>query len=277
MQFDYIPKVNAEERLGYITDSDAFYRFVDEYNIIGVHWSQPTSISAEYFVRLLTEGSSARAREREDLGWGKSDEYCDEMMEYYTPLLDHGAMWKMANGGVVCTVMPYGNEESVLNAFKSMTKQYHFPEGIKIRFMDNKYRYRLNGNYMLIIYYDTSYEEFDPNCTIEELRAKAIKHSTPGSMRYQSTTSSYVRDRYISEYAKRRANGICQLCDQPAPFCDDSGIPFLESHHVIWLGEGGSDSIDNTVALCPNCHRKMHVLNLNSDVEKLLKVVKDSN
>ena len=45
----------------------------------------------------------------------------------------------------------------------------------------------------------------------------------------------------------------------PAPFKKRNGEPFLEVHHVMWLSEGGSDSIENTVALCPNCHRKVHV------------------
>ena len=45
-----------------------------------------------------------------------------------------------------------------------------------------------------------------------------------------------------------------------APFNDKKGRPFLESHHIRWLSEGGADSIDNVAALCPNCHRKMHEL-----------------
>ena len=35
----------------------------------------------------------------------------------------------------------------------------------------------------------------------------------------------------------------------------------METHHIEWLSKGGSDTIDNTVALCPNCHKKMHILN----------------
>ena len=31
----------------------------------------------------------------------------------------------------------------------------------------------------------------------------------------------------------------------------------------------GEDTIENSVALCPNCHRKMHVLNFKADVNKL--------
>lgn len=77
------------------------------------------------------------------------------------------------------------------------------------------------------------------------------------------------RDSYVSEYVKRRAQGICDLCREPAPFKDKKKRPYLESHHVDWLSNGGEDTIDNAVALCPNCHRKMHVLNDDSDIKIL--------
>lgn len=70
----------------------------------------------------------------------------------------------------------------------------------------------------------------------------------------------YERNPYIAEYAKRRASGFCELCKESAPFIDKNSIPFLEAHHIIWFSRGGSDAIDNVVALCPNCHRKMHIL-----------------
>jgi 5-methylcytosine-specific restriction protein A len=73
----------------------------------------------------------------------------------------------------------------------------------------------------------------------------------------------------VAELVKRRANGYCQLCVRPAPFKTANGEPYLESHHIIWLPEGGQDSIDNIVAPCPNCHRKMHMLNMGTDVQHL--------
>lgn len=83
-------------------------------------------------------------------------------------------------------------------------------------------------------------------------------------------TDTYYRDPIIARYAKERANGICQLCGMPAPFNDKDGNPYLECHHIIWLSDGGEDTIENTVALCPNCHKRMHVLNEKIAV-KLLK------
>ena len=81
----------------------------------------------------------------------------------------------------------------------------------------------------------------------------------------------YERDPYVSQLTKLRANGKCDLCEEPAPFIDKNGNPYLETHHIDWLSKGGKDTLDNTVALCPNCHRKMHALDLEEDRERLLK------
>lgn len=54
-----------------------------------------------------------------------------------------------------------------------------------------------------------------------------------------------------------RSSGQCELCLKK-PFLRDDGVPFLEVHHVRQLAEGGPDTIDNAVALCPDCHRELH-------------------
>jgi len=82
-------------------------------------------------------------------------------------------------------------------------------------------------------------------------------------------------DRYLMEdfpVARKiikESNGKCELCGEQAPFNYRDGTPYLESHFVQWLSEGGSPTIDNVVALCPNCHKKIHVLHLQSDLVKL--------
>ena len=87
----------------------------------------------------------------------------------------------------------------------------------------------------------------------------------------QATTEMYEKNVFVAELARRKANGICQLCELPAPFRDRHGRPFLETHHIEWISEGGEDTIVNTVALCPNCHAKMHHLNRKGDRRKLRK------
>ncbi|WP_413817679.1 HNH endonuclease [Pseudomonas viridiflava] len=32
----------------------------------------------------------------------------------------------------------------------------------------------------------------------------------------------------------------------------------MEVHHKIRLADGGLDTLENAVALCPNCHRATH-------------------
>lgn len=271
MKFENIPETRAYNVFGFIDYPDKFYRFINDFNIVGVVWSQPTTISASYFLRLLRDGSSAKAR-----GYGKghneNDEISIQMQEFYQPLLDHGALWKLRNGNVICTAMPYGDRKSITDSFNRLVETFQYPTIIKLQFLNNEYCFRSNGNYMIVIYCDLSQEMFKMNCSDEELRRKAKQHSGPGLFRYQTASGSYIRDRYVSEYAKRRAHGICQLCAEPAPFIDCNGIPFLETHHIIRLADGGADSIENTVALCPNCHRKMHILNLDEDVRKLLSI-----
>ena len=105
-----------------------------------------------------------------------------------------------------------------------------------------------------------------------ELYEKAKQRSSTKPLERVTTTSTYVRDVYIAEASKRKANGICQLCEKPAPFNDKNGNPYLESHHIIWLSEGGADELRNTVALCPNCHKKMHIVNDDEDVKNLQKL-----
>ena len=55
----------------------------------------------------------------------------------------------------------------------------------------------------------------------------------------KSKVSLYDRNPYVSELIQRQANGVCQLCNQKAPFYNQEGIPFLETHHIIWLSKGG--------------------------------------
>ncbi|MGE6148992.1 HNH endonuclease [Aeromonas media] len=62
----------------------------------------------------------------------------------------------------------------------------------------------------------------------------------------------------VKAWVIQQADGRCEFCECSAPFLKEDGQPYLEIHHVTPLAEGGSDRVSNTVALCPNCHRRMH-------------------
>lgn len=71
-------------------------------------------------------------------------------------------------------------------------------------------------------------------------------------------TPYYQRDPKVKAWVLNQAKGICEACRAPAPFLAADGFPYLEVHHLIPLADGGADTITNAVALCPNCHRKIH-------------------
>lgn len=272
MKFEHVPNDHASVYKSFqlVDSAEALFCFKEKYDVVGVRWSEPTTISASYFLRLLQDGASEKAHVK----GSENDEASLQMNEFYTTLLDHGALWKCRDGSVICTAMPYGDKESITEAFNRMVKIFSYPATLKLEFLSNRYRFRVNGDHMILIFCDSSDNNYSyDDLSDKGLKNKAILHSNLGQLR-SKTTSAYVRDRYVSEYAKQRANGICQLCDKPAPFIDNDGKPYLETHHIIWISKGGEDSVENTIALCPNCHKKMHILNLENDIEKLIKAVK---
>ena len=100
---------------------------------------------------------------------------------------------------------------------------------------------------------------------IEVLQKIAEKKESSG-ITSMSQVKVYYRDPTIAAYVKKRANGCCQLCGLPAPFKDQNDEPYLECHHIEWLSKDGKDSINNCVALCPNCHKRMHILDSEDDI-----------
>ncbi len=75
----------------------------------------------------------------------------------------------------------------------------------------------------------------------------------------QVISVGYRRNPDVIVAVLRRAKGVCEKCRKDAPFLRSSdGSPFLEVHHRLSLSQGGEDSVENALALCPNCHRAIH-------------------
>jgi 5-methylcytosine-specific restriction endonuclease McrA len=102
----------------------------------------------------------------------------------------------------------------------------------------------------------------------EELRERALSASQAEPERRLTRSYYHARNGYVAAYVKRASKGFCDLCGNRAQFEND-GVPYLECHHVKTLAEGGLDTVNNTVALCPNCHRRVHVLQSISDNTQL--------
>ena len=137
---------------------------------------------------------------------------------------------------------------------------------------------RLVHNIEFFVHAVRQFKSFVRQKGLRELSDSDLKEKAKSASKKPKSSSNihvvFVRDRYVAELAKRRARGKCELCRKAAPFRNAIGEPYLESHHIDWLAHGGSDTIENTVALCPNCHRKMHIVQDDRDVAVLKRRVR---
>ncbi|WP_364280119.1 HNH endonuclease [Peribacillus frigoritolerans] len=165
-------------------------------------------------------------------------------------------------GEIILIDQPYQEQQLDMNG--SMRKVWIFPVKLK--------EHSWHVPYEVIEEVEEKKDKKAKKLSNEELEKKAKLSSNKPSRRNTLSASVFIRNSYVKEIAHRKANGQCQLCKQYAPFQDKHGKPFLEIHHIDWLSSGGQDSIENAVALCPNCHRKMHIVNDYSNVVELKQI-----
>jgi 5-methylcytosine-specific restriction protein A len=102
-------------------------------------------------------------------------------------------------------------------------------------------------------------------------RERPCSTAGPESPRRTSGTSShFVRDPLVRAWVLEASSGRCEACGAAAPFVELEGKPYLEVHHVVTLAEGGPDTVENAVAVCPNCHRRLHLGHDRADVRARL-------
>ena len=95
--------------------------------------------------------------------------------------------------------------------------------------------------------------------TVKELRQLALTAADePSQAPSQGKRNVYQRSRDVRNYVLARANGKCEGCGTAAPFLRSDGTPYLEPHHLRRLSDGGPDHPAHVIALCPNCHRRVH-------------------
>lgn len=95
--------------------------------------------------------------------------------------------------------------------------------------------------------------------TSKEERQKRLENAPKKPERINTVVSNFKRNPDVIAAALERAAGVCEDCGNGAPFNRASdGSPYLEVHHMKPLSQGGEDTVENALALCPNCHRKAH-------------------
>jgi len=93
--------------------------------------------------------------------------------------------------------------------------------------------------------------------SLSELREIALQKPSNIGDKVEVKRNVYARSEAVKLYALKRAKGVCEGCTNPAPFKSKTG-PFLEVHHVSRRADGGPDHPEHVIALCPNCHRRVH-------------------
>ena len=129
----------------------------------------------------------------------------------------------------------------------------------------------IKGKMLLKTIYDFKHSNLsDVRATLE----KQIKSSFNDSQaeRFERLKKADKKPKYIYTLSKTfirnpdvivevllRAKGYCERCQMKAPFNRDSNdTEYLEVHHKLPLAENGDDTVENAIALCPNCHRHAH-------------------
>ena len=92
-----------------------------------------------------------------------------------------------------------------------------------------------------------------------EQRQAQLKASLKLPERMTRLVEVFKRNPYVVAEVLHRASGVCGSCLKPAPFTrKKDGAPYLEVHHKKQLAHGGEDTVENAIAVCPNCHRQLH-------------------
>jgi hypothetical protein len=113
---------------------------------------------------------------------------------------------------------------------------------------------------------DNIYAQID----IDLLRNR-VNNINPRPNQVEHIIRTFPRNATLKTYIKRRSNYICEMpnCNYRG-FLKVNGETYIEVHHVIPLSEGGEDIMNNTVALCPNCHRALHYASNREEMRQIL-------
>jgi hypothetical protein len=107
--------------------------------------------------------------------------------------------------------------------------------------------------------YELEKEVLESLTLAPKIRSDALKKHPKIPEKIRFITTGFKRNPHVIAEVLLRAKGICEKCSKPAPFIrKKDNTPYLEVHHKTMLSDGGEDTVENAIALCPNCHRQQH-------------------
>lgn len=96
---------------------------------------------------------------------------------------------------------------------------------------------------------ETDTEEFDKG----NLYNRIIECENDKSEKISINGKTYKRHNYLMVQIKKYRNYKCQFCS--TQILKSNGGYYIEACHIKAKAEGGKDSLDNILILCPNCHK----------------------
>ena len=91
------------------------------------------------------------------------------------------------------------------------------------------------------------------------MRLERLANAPKRPVAVKVVSTAFERNSDVIAEVLFRAAGVCESCQEQAPFIRRSNsTPYLEVHHRRPLAMGGDDTVEYAIAVCPNCHREQH-------------------
>ena len=147
----------------------------------------------------------------------------------------------------------YGNK----NRIKSIETKQKISNSVKEYFKNNP------KSQIHVYTCDKCGIEFESNITLRKDRKIHCENCKQHRVHYKNIQNINslldISKRTITKILKR-SNAKCVICGWDESTCD--------IHHIIPKSQGGSNTSDNLIIVCPNCHRVIHA-NKKYDIEYL--------
>lgn len=112
-----------------------------------------------------------------------------------------------------------------------------------------------------------SFEKIKTQINTNDLFKKIKQNSVKSYKKRNTTLVSLMKSYYLQTFSENNGLLKCECCGKET-FMTRRNEPYLEFHHLIPFGEeNGPDHYLNIFAICPECHRKLHYMKLEENLE----------
>jgi 5-methylcytosine-specific restriction protein A len=219
-----------------------------------------------YVGELEKELGAKELSEQHGMNLGSARDYIKNFRHLMEGLVFHRTMNAFSTDYYFTKIYSDYGVESLTQAMAAVQKHIDYYEKLrpvklhKLREVIERHSALLTKPIDLISYQKTFSQSVKKSLQDSvESRKKRLKAAAKQPTKAITLSVIFIRNPDVVAEVLHRANGACERCKKAAPFLrkkDQS--PYLEVHHMIQLADGGEDTIENAVALCPNCHRQLH-------------------